>query len=115
MAILKQTIKDKSVGFLEIDATAADLSALEVILEGEVTKFDLKSSGGAVAPYPAAINRKKFSCGDRDTHVSCSFTVPHCKLTAFTPDFEAVVIGSFDASFDSAVKSDYMNLLYDRN
>ena len=115
MAIYSQTIKGKSVKFSEIDATEADLTDLEALLEGEVTKFDLKSSGGSSSPYPASLNRKKFSCGDKDTSVSCSFTVPHCKETAYTPDFEAVVIGAFDASPQSSVKADYMNLLYDRN
>jgi len=115
MAIYSQTIKGKSVKFSEIIATDADLTDLEGLLEGKVTKFDLKSTGGSVSAYPAVINRKKFSCGDKGTSVSCSFTVPHCKATAYTPDFEAVVIGAFDASFDSSVKSDYTNLLYDRN
>jgi len=115
MAIISQFIKQKSVKWFEVNATDADLVGLEAILEGSVTKFNLKSTGGSVSAYPLALNRKKFSGGDKTTKVSCSFTIPHAKETAFTPDFEAVVVGAFDASFDSAVASDYMNLLYDRN
>ena len=91
------------------------MTDLLTLLEGEVSNFDLKSTGGSVSAYPTELNRKKFSCGDRTTKVSCSFTIPHAKVTAFTPDFEAVVVGAFDASFDSAIKADYSNLLYDRN
>lgn len=115
MPIIHQRVKGKTVKYLDIQASSADLTELNSILEGEITTFDLKSSGGSATVTPATLNRKKFSCGDKDTHVSCSFTVPHVKATAFTPDLEAVVIGAFDASFDSAVKADYMNLLYDRN
>ena len=111
MAILAQTVKQKSVKWFQIDASTADL----VALEGEVTKYDEKSSGGTASAYPATLNRKKFSCGDKDTHVSCSFTIPHVKETAYISDIEAVVIGAFDASFDSSVTADYTNLLYDRS
>ena len=115
MPIIHQRVKGKTVKYLDVQATNADLAELNSLLEGEVTTFDLKSSGGVATATPTSLNRKKFSCGDRDTHVSCSFTVPHIKDTAFTPDIEAVVIGAFDASYESSVKCDYMNLLYDRN
>ncbi len=115
MPIIKHSIKGKNVKTLEVTASTADLVDLNAILEGEITTFDLKSEGGAVATTPTVENRKKFSCGDRDSKVSCSFNIHHAKVTAYTPDFEAVVIGVFDASFDSSVKCDYMNLLYDRN
>ena len=113
--IIKQTIKGRSVGYMKIDISDADATDLIAILEGEVSVFDEKSSGGSQSAYPTALNMKKFSCGDRDTGISCSFKVQHAKATAYTPDFETVVIGAFDASFDSSVKSDYMNLLYDKN
>lgn len=113
--IIKQVIKGKTVIFSEIEASNADITELQTLLEGEVSTFDKKSEGGSVSPYPATLNRKRFSCGDRTTKISCSFTVPHAKATAYTPDFEAVVVGAFDASYDSAVKADYSNLLYDRN
>lgn len=115
MAIYRQIIKGKNSNTLEVDATDADLADLEALLEGEVQKFDLKSSGGSTAPYPSTLNCKRFSCGDHTTKVSCSFNIPHAKPSAYTPDFEAVVVGAFDASFNSTVACDYMNLLYDRN
>lgn len=115
MPIIKQVIKGRQVGSLDITASTADITALLALLEGTVTVFDEKSTGGSVATYPAELNQKRFSCGDRTTKVSTSFKIPHAKATAFTPDFEAVVIGAFDASPESSVKCDYMNLLYDRN
>jgi len=115
MAIIKQVIHGKTVKVINIDATLSDLTELQSILEGEVTLFGLASKGGNVAPLPAVLNRKKFSCGNRAAKISCSFSVPHVKPTAFTPNFEAVVIGAFDANYEVSNKADYMNLLYDRN
>lgn len=115
MPVIKQVIKGRQVNSLDIDASTADMAGLLPLLEGTVTVFEEKSHGGTAAPYPAALNQKRFSCGDRTTKVSTSFKIPHAKTTAFTPDFEAVVIGAFDASPESSVKCDYMNLLYDRN
>ena len=114
MAIIKQRIKGKSVGYLNVTASTADLVDLEALLEGEVSKWDEKSTGGAVSPYPLELNTKKFSCGNRDNDLSTSFTIKHCKATAHKPDFKAVVVGAFDAHPDSVIKADYMNLLYDR-
>ena len=115
MPKINQKIKGKTVKYIDVEASTADLTELNALLEGEIVTFDLKSEGGAVAPYPTSLNRKKFSCGDRDSSVSCSFTVPHCKETAYITDFESAVIGNFDASYESSVTADYTNLLYDRN
>jgi hypothetical protein len=115
MPIIKQVIKGRTVGYMNLDASDADLVDLEAILEGEVSKWDQKSTGGASAPYPAELNTKKFSCGNKDNNISTSFTIRHVKPTAYKPDFKAVVVGAFDAHPDSAIKADYMNLLYDRS
>lgn len=115
MPVIKQKIKGRTVNTLVTEATTGDLTDLMALLEGEVTDYDLKSSGGAVAPYPLALNTKKFSCGNKTSKISCAFSVKHLKPTAFINDIEAVVVGAFDASYDSTVKADYTNLLYDRN
>lgn len=115
MPIIKQVIKGKSVGYLDVTATDADLLDLEALLEGEVTKYDEKASGGTVSPYPANLNRVKLSCGNKDAGISTSSTLPHVKETAYKPDFKAVVVGAFDANPTSSLKADYMNLLYNRN
>jgi hypothetical protein len=115
MPVIKQKIKGRSVNTLVTEATSADLTDLLTLLEGEVTEYDLKASGGSVAPYPLALNTKKFSCGNKTSKISSSFSVKHLKPTVFINDVEAVVIGAFDASYDSTIKADYTNLLYDRN
>ena len=115
MPVLKQKINGRNVNTLETEATAGDLTNLLALLEGEVTEYDLKSSGGSVSAYPLALNTKKLSCGNKTSKISCAFSVKHLKATAFINDIEAVVIGAFDASFESSVKADYSNLLYDRN
>lgn len=115
MPVLKQKINGRNVNTLETEATAGDLTDLLALLEGEVTEYELKSSGGAVAPYPLTLNSKKLSCGNKTSKISCAFSVKHAKPTAYINDFEAVVVGAFDANFESSVKADYSNLLYDRN
>ncbi|MDO8454077.1 MAG: hypothetical protein Q7S59_05855 [Sulfurimonas sp.] len=113
MPFITQKIKGKNVKFLNVDATAGDVAELQAILAGEVSTFDKKSEGGSVAPYPLALNRKKFSCGNKSLKLSCSFTVPHMKESVYTPAVEAVVIGAFDASFESTAKATHTSLLYD--
>ncbi len=115
MPFITQKIKGKSVKFLNVDATAGDIAELQAILAGEISTFDQKSTGGAVAPYPLKLNRKKFSVGNKTNKLSCSFTVPHLKDNVYTPAIEAVVINAFDASFESTIKATHTSLLYDKN
>jgi hypothetical protein len=115
MPIIRQTIKGRTVKSLDVEATAADLTALQALLAGEVSVFDLQSTGGSTAPYPTDLNRKRFSCGSKLHKISCSFNIQHMKPTAHIADVEAVVVGAFDASYDSSIKATYTNLLYDKN
>lgn len=115
MPIIRQTIKGRTVRSLDVEATAADLTALQALLAGEISVFDLQSTGGSSSPYPADLNRKRFSCGSKLHKLSCSFNVPHVKPTAHIGDIKAVVVGAFDASYDSSIKATYTNLLYDKN
>ena len=106
-----QSIGSKSVGFLMVVASAADLTVLEGLMEGKVEKYDLKSSGGTAAPMPAVLNTKKFSCGKKSQHYRCSFKVPHLKTTKTANDVFAHVVGNFDANFDVSTSCDYCNVL----
>ena len=116
MAYVKQNIKGKSRKYIDVTATAADLTALTDLMDGEIEIYSVSSSGGtATATTPTDLNRKKFSCGNRAGELSCSFTIPHVKAGAVKSDFKAVVVGQFDANYDTTTKADYMNLLYDRN
>lgn len=116
MSYIKQVILGKTVKVVDVVATAGDLTALTDLMDGEIQTFDVKSSGGvALATTPSVLNQKRFSCGDRDQNLSCSFKVPHAKATAGKSDFKAVVVGFFDANYETASKATYMNLLYDRN
>ena len=115
MAYIKQIIKGRTVKTLDVVASADDLTAIKDLMDGEIEIYDEKSNGGTDVETPAVLNRKKFSCGDRGEHLSCSFTVPHVKAGATKADFKALVVGKFDANYKSSVKAKYMNLLYDRN
>jgi len=115
MAYIKQVIKGKTVRTLDVEASADDTTSLTDLMDGQVEVYDVKSSGGTAVDTPAELNRKKFSCGDRDEHLSCSFTVPHVKAGKNKADFKTVVVGAFDANYDTTTKCSYMNLLYDRN
>jgi len=115
MSYVKQIVKGRTVRTLDVVASADDLTALTDLMDGQVDVYDEKSSGGTDIATPAELNRKRFSCGDKSQNLSCSFTVPHVKAGANKSDFKAVVVGKFDANYDSTTKSTYMNLLYDRN
>ena len=116
MSYIKQIVKGRTVKVLDVVASAGDLTALTDLMDGEIHTFDVKSSGGtALAVTPTELNQKRFSCGDRDQNLSCSFKVPHVKATAGKSDFKAVVVGAFDANYETSSKCTYMNLLYDRN
>ncbi|MEN4046200.1 hypothetical protein [Sulfurimonas sp. NWX367] len=115
MSYIKQVVKGRTVKTLDVTASAGDLTALTDLMDGEVHVFDEKSTGGTAVATPAELNRKRFSCGDRDANLSTSFTVPHVKAGATKSDFKSVVVGAFDAHPASAIKATYLNLLYDRN
>jgi len=115
MSYIKQVVKGRTVKTLDVTASEGDLTALTDLMDGEIQVFDSKASGGTAVATPADLNRKRFSCGDRDANLSTSFTVPHVKAGATKSDFKAVVVGAFDANPDSDVKATYLNLLYDRN
>jgi len=115
MSYIKQIVKGKTVKTLNVTASADDLTALTDLMDGQIETYDEKSSGGSDIATPAQLNRKRFSCGDRSQNLSCSFTVPHVKAGANKSDFKAVVVGKFDANYQSTTKATYMNLLYDRN
>lgn len=115
MSIIKQTIKGRSVNSLSIVATTADLADLQALLEGEVTTYETKSTGGTSSPYPTDLNTKKYSVGDKATGLSGSFTIKHIKPTADINDVENVVINAFDANSETTVKSDRCSMFYDAN
>jgi len=115
MSYIKQVVKGKTVKTINVAGTAADITALTDLMDGQIELYDEKSSGGTDVATPAQLNRKKFSCGDRSQNLSCSFTIPHVKAGATKSDFKAVVVGKFDANYITASKATYMNLLYDRN
>jgi len=110
-----QAIKGRTRNTKVLEISDADWDEVKVVLEGEVSLMDEKSSGGSSAPYPTSINRKKLSCGKRGDGLSCAFTVGHMKAGAYITDIESVVEGAFDASFDTDVKADYVTILHDKN
>jgi len=115
MAYLTQRIKGRTVKTVDVQASADDLTALTDLMDGEIDQYDVKSSGGTAVATPAELNQKRFSCGDKEAHLSCSFKIPHVKAGANKSDFKALVVGKFDANFISSSKATYLNLLYDRN
>ena len=115
MSYIKQVINGRTVKTLDVVAGADDLTALTDLMDGQVETYDEKSSGGTDVSTPAQLNRKRYSCGDKSQNLSCSFTVPHVKAGVVKSDVKALVVGAFDANYNSTTKATYMNLLYDRN
>lgn len=115
--MIKQKIGGRNVNTVNASGSAADMTALGAILEGELTFYELKFEGGTSAPVPAAMNAKKFSVGKKylsGQRKSASVSIPHVKPTKSFADIQAAVIGQFDESFESSTKCQYSNLFYDR-
>lgn len=112
--LLLQTVGGKSGGYVNVEASTADLAALTALMEGKIEEYEEKSNGGTVAAMPAPLNSKKFSCGKRADNYRCSFTIPHLKPTKNSNDVIAAVKGSFDANYDVTATCDYCNVLIAR-
>jgi len=117
MALLRQYINGKWVKTLNIQAGADEISALKDLSAGIIQEWDSKVQGGKKAELPATLNTRSFRVGSKTNgnYRSCSFKVSHLEPTKQLVDVSNVVIGKFDAHFDSEEKADYCNAGYDKS
>lgn len=117
MPLMKQKIAGKQVKTLDVDGSADDILALQSLMEGEISIYDKKFEGGTASPLPSALNAKSFSVGKKTGKAtfSASVRIPHVKPSLTFSEIRAMVIGSFDQDYTTAVKCEYSNMFYDKN
>jgi hypothetical protein len=116
--MIRQRIGGKSVNTVNVTGSAADITALTEILEGELTTFEQKFEGGTAAALPALMNGKKFSVGKKylsGQTRSASVYIPHVKASKSFSEIASAVIGQFDEDFEGTAKAEYSNLIFDRS
>jgi len=117
MKIIAQRISARSLPkIMEVDDGVVD--ALSKLMVGLVEIFDLKASGGkAITQTPEPLNRVRISVRAFDkngTVVACSFSVPHVKPDLPYKDLQALVLGKFNAYWDSNLKASDASVIYDK-
>ena len=115
--MIRQKIGGRTVNTVIATGTADDMNALASLMEGELETYELKFEGGTTAPAPASLNAKHFSVGKKylsGQRKSASVKIPHVKTSVSFAEIQTQVIGQFDESFESSVKCEYSNLLFDR-
>jgi len=112
MALLRQIINGQRVNTINVDASADDLNALKSLLEGKVEEWEKKAEGRTAASKPAIPNLMRFACGKNGKpRYSCAFTLRHVDLAKDEQDVKSLVIGAFDASWETAEKAEYCHLI----
>jgi len=115
MALLRQYVNGNWVNTISVQASADDLNALKSLLEGKVQEWETKATGGTSAPMPEDLNPMRFGLGNRDQDIRCSMRLHHVDPAKKESDVKTIVVGNFDAHYQSTTKADYCHLIYDRN
>ncbi|MCK9373456.1 MAG: hypothetical protein M0P91_09670 [Sulfuricurvum sp.] len=109
--LIKQSVKGK---FATIDAVInlAALATLETLMEGVISTFTEKSSGGVdIATAPATMRGMKFGVGRKADKLSCTVSFKHIKPTKHSTDvFTHMAL--FDADWKSALPATHINQIY---
>ncbi|MDD5400758.1 MAG: hypothetical protein PHQ93_06205 [Sulfurimonas sp.] len=88
--------------------STADATTLSAILVGKLQTWKLESEGGTAITV-ATPNYIRFAVGKKgiSNRQSTSVFVPHMKNTKTLKDIESVVIGNWDADFQTTSKCEY--------
>lgn len=97
---------------MDIEATTADISALTELMEGEISIFEDKGSGGTdIAETPVANTRVKLAVNRREDKLGCTVHLNYIKPTKNEDDLYALK-NLFDADYDSTLKATGMRIIY---
>lgn len=95
----------------DVVMSAGDAVIFTTLLEGIVTVFDEKSTGGTDVLTPANLRAMKFGVSRRADSLSCTVSLKHIKATKHEIDvFNHVAL--FDADYKSALTATKINMIY---
>jgi hypothetical protein len=110
MPLIRQMVKG-NFRSNDVVATEADLQVIIGMLEGEITTYEERSSGGTDVPTPSEFRVYKLGVNRKIDNLSCTVNIPHVKPGKEFPDMLAQ-IALFDADFESASPATGMRLVY---
>lgn len=110
--MLRQNTNGRITQTVMVNGSIADMTALAAICAGNVEIWDKKSEGGTTTPVALPLNPIGFSVGKKNidgSRMSAFVKLPHLKSPKSIQDVRASVKGSWDASFESTSKCEYVN------
>lgn len=110
MPLIRQEVK-KNFRSNDVVMSAFDLTALETLMEGKISIFDLKESGGTDVPTPSVLRGMKFGISRSADSLSCTVTLKHIKPSKHANDVFAHK-ALFNADYQSALTATKMNMIY---
>jgi hypothetical protein len=117
MKLISQRISARTLPkIMEVDDGVVD--ALSKLMVGLVEIFDLKASGGKeMSQTPEPLNQVRMSVRtfDKDgSTIGCAFRIPHVNPALAYKDLENLVVGKFDAYWNSDLKASDVSIIYDK-
>ena len=110
MSLIVQTVRS-NYRSNDVEMSVGDIATFQTLLEGKVTVFDLKSSGGVDVATPANFRLRKFGVSRPADKLSCTVTLKHIKPSKHETDVFAHM-ALFDADYVSAVSATKINQIY---
>lgn len=108
--LINQTCK-KNYRSNDVVMSVADSAVFTSLLEGIVTIFDEKSTGGTDVMTPANLRGMKFGISRKADSLSCTMSLKHIKATKHEIDvFNHMAL--FDADYKSALTATKINMIY---
>lgn len=111
MSLIRQSVRGN---FRQNDVvmSAGDLLTFQSLLEGKVTVFDEKSSGGTDIATPALLRSVRLGVNRKLDKLSCTVNIKHMKPAKHLTDLFAEKV-LFDADFESALAATGMRCIYE--
>lgn len=110
MPLIRQMVKN-NYRSNDVVMSEFDLTALETLMEGEISVFDKKAEGGTDVATPAELRGMKFGVSRRADNLSATVTIKHVKPAKHANDVFAHM-ALFDADYKSALTATKINLIY---
>lgn len=110
MSLIRQQVR-KNFRSNDVVMSAGDQAILIDLMEGVISVFDEKSSGGTDIATPATLRQMKFGVSRKADGLSGTVMLKHVKPTKHANDvFGHMAI--FDADYSSALAATSINLLH---
>lgn len=108
--LIRSTCRGKYAS-CDVQLSADGLTLVMGLMEGNVSVFEEKSSGGTDCPTPAQLRHMKFGVNRKIDNLSCTVNLKHVKAGKNETDIFAHK-ALFDANYSSSLKATGMRMIY---